>query len=107
MIAAACLFPGARYGSVLATAFGLPGLKLKPGGGTGRPSVVAGQAAARRATQERIFELDAAVPDAEPGTGLLWMGLEVTGLDCPERIRRFAPSQVGLRPVRHAPSALP
>jgi len=29
----ACLFPGAGYDSVLATAFGLPGLKLKPGAG--------------------------------------------------------------------------
>ena len=30
----ACLFPGAGYDSVLATAFGLPGLNLKPGTGT-------------------------------------------------------------------------
>src|SRR5207248_5478552 len=27
----ACLFPGAGYDSVLATAFGLPGLRLRPG----------------------------------------------------------------------------
>src|SRR5713226_42027 len=27
----ACLFPGAGYDTVLATAFGLPGLRLKPG----------------------------------------------------------------------------
>ena len=30
---------------------------------------------------KRIFELDAAVPDAELGIGLLWKGLEITAID--------------------------
>src|SRR5208282_4860790 len=30
---------------------------------------------------KRIFELDAAVPDADLGIGLLWKGLEVTAID--------------------------
>jgi hypothetical protein len=61
----ACLFPGAGYDTVLATAFGLPGLRFKPG-----TQVPAGSAfsQARRLLGEqvmkRLFELDAARSDA-------------------------------------------
>ena len=78
----ACLFPGAGYDTVLATAFGLPGLHLRPG-----TEVPAGAAfsQARRLLGEQVmkktFELDAAVADADLGIGLLWKGLEVTAID--------------------------
>ena len=48
----ACLFPGAGYDRVLATAFGLPGLRPLPGADPDRPGIVAGQEAARRAGHE-------------------------------------------------------
>jgi len=78
----ACLFPGAGYDTALATAFGLPGLHLKPG-----TDVPAGPAfsKARKLLGEhvmkRLFELDAARSDAEPGIARPWKGLEVTALD--------------------------
>jgi hypothetical protein len=78
----ACLFPGAGYDAVLATAFGLSGLRFKPG-----TAVPAGSAfsQARRLLGEKVmrklFELDAAVPDAELGITALWKGLEVTAID--------------------------
>jgi Insertion element 4 transposase N-terminal/Transposase DDE domain len=81
-VLAACLFPGAGYDAVLATAFGLPGLNLKPG--TGVPSGPAFSKARRllgEQVMKRLFELDAARGDAELGIGVLWKGLEVTALD--------------------------
>ena len=78
----ACLFPGAGYDTVLATAFGLPGLHLKPG-----TAVPSGPAFSRARTllgtqvMKRLFELDAARSDAELGIARLWKGLEVTALD--------------------------
>jgi Insertion element 4 transposase N-terminal len=78
----ACLFPGAGYDSVLATAFGLPGLKLKPGAGTPTgPALSQARKLLGEQAMKRIFELDAAVPDAELGIGLLWKGLAVTAID--------------------------
>jgi len=78
----ACLFPGAGYDSVLATAFGLPGLKLKPGAGTPTgPALSQARKLLGEQAMKRIFELDAAVPDAELGIGLLWKGLEITAID--------------------------
>ena len=78
----ACLFPGAGYDSVLATAFGLPGLWLRPGAEI--PSGSAFSQARKllgEQVMKRVFELDAAVTDADLGIGLLWKGLEVTALD--------------------------
>jgi hypothetical protein len=78
----ACLFPGTGYDSVLATAFGLPGLNLKPGVGTPTgPALSQARKLLGEQAMKRIFELDAAVPDAELGIGLLWKGLEVTAID--------------------------
>jgi hypothetical protein len=78
----ACLFPGAGYDSVLAAAFGLPGLRRPPGAEV--PSGSAFSQARKllgEQVMKRIFELDAAVPDADLGIGLLWKGLEVTAID--------------------------
>jgi hypothetical protein len=78
----ACLFPGAGYDAVLATAFGLPGLRSGPGAEI--PSGSAFSQARRLLgdqVMQRLFELDAAVPDADLGIGLLWKGLEVTAID--------------------------
>ena len=77
-----CLFPGAGYNSVLATAFGLPGLTLRPGAGTPTgPALSQARRLLGEQVMKTIFELDAAVPDADLGIGLLWKGLEVTAID--------------------------
>jgi hypothetical protein len=78
----ACLFPGAGYDTVLATAFGLPGLRFRPGAEV--PSGSAFSQARRllgEQVMKRLFELDAAAADADLGIGLLWKGLEVTAID--------------------------
>ena len=78
----ACLFPGAGYDAVLATAFGLPGLRSGPGAEI--PSGSAFSQARKllgEQVMQRLFELDAAVADADLGIGLLWKGLEVTAID--------------------------
>jgi hypothetical protein len=78
----ACLFPGGGYDSVLATAFGLPGLKRRPGAEI--PSGSAFSQARKllgEQVMKRAFGLDAAVTDADLGIGLLWKGLEVTAID--------------------------
>jgi len=78
----ACLFPGAGYDTVLATAFGLPGLKLRPGAGTPTgPALSQARKLLGEQVMQRLFELDAAVADADLGIGLLWKGLEVTAID--------------------------
>src|SRR2546430_1952529 len=78
----ACLFPGAGYDAVLATAFGLPGLRSGPGADL-PPGSAFSQARKLLGEQvmQRLFELDAAVADADLGIGLLWKGLEVTAID--------------------------
>ena len=81
-VLAACLFPGAGDDTVLATAFGLPGLHLRPG--TDVPTGAAFSQARRllgEQVMKKTFELDAAVADADLGIGLLWKGLEVTAID--------------------------
>ena len=78
----ACLFPGGGYDAVLATAFGLPGLRSGPGADI--PSGSAFSQARKllgEQVMQRLFELDAAVADADLGIGLLWKGLEVTAID--------------------------
>jgi hypothetical protein len=78
----ACLFPGAGYDSVLAAAFGLPGLRRPPAAEV--PSGSAFSQARKllgEQVMKRVFELDAAVTDADLGIGLLWKGLEVTAID--------------------------
>ena len=78
----ACLFPGQGYDSVLATAFGLPGLNLKPGTQTpAGPALSKARALLGEQVMKRLFELDAARSDADLGIGSLWKGLETTALD--------------------------
>jgi Insertion element 4 transposase N-terminal len=78
----ACLFPGTGYDTVLATAFGLPGLRLKPGSGTPTgPALSQARKLLGEQAMKRIFELDASAADADLGIGLLWNGLEVTAID--------------------------
>jgi hypothetical protein len=68
----ACMFPGTGYDTALATAFGLPGLNLKPG-----TDVPAGPAFSKARTllgehvMKRLFELDAARSDADLGIAQL------------------------------------
>ena len=67
---------------MLATAFGLPGLHLRPGAEV--PTGAAFSQARRllgEQVMKKIFELDAAAADADLGIGLLWKGLEVTAID--------------------------
>jgi hypothetical protein len=67
---------------VLATAFGLPGLKLKPGAGTPTgPALSQARKLLGEQAMKRIFELDASVADADLGIGLRWKGLEITAID--------------------------
>jgi hypothetical protein len=67
---------------VLATASGLPGLNLKPGAGTPTgPALPQARKLLGEQVMKRIFELDAAVPDADLGIGLRWKGREVTAID--------------------------
>jgi transposase IS4-like protein len=78
----ACLFPGQGYDMVLATAFGLPGLGLKPG--TQVPTGPALSKARVRLGElviKRLFEIDAEVSDAALGIAALWKDLEVTTID--------------------------
>ena len=78
----ACLFPGEGYGRVLALAFGLPGLRFRPGGKV--PSASAFSQARKLLGEQvmrRAFEIDAGRTDAELGIAVLWKGLEVTAID--------------------------
>jgi hypothetical protein len=77
----ACLFPGEGYDRVLARAFGLPGLRSRPG----RVPTASALSQARERLGEhavrRLFEIDAEASDAELGLTALWHGLEVTAID--------------------------
>jgi Insertion element 4 transposase N-terminal/Transposase DDE domain len=77
-----CLFPGDGYDQVLAAAFGLPGLRVKPGTPvpTG-PALSKARALLGEQVMRRLFELDAARTDAGPGIGALWHGMETTAFD--------------------------
>jgi Insertion element 4 transposase N-terminal/Transposase DDE domain len=76
-----CLFPGEGYDRVLARAFGLPGLRFRPG----RVPTASALSQARERLGEhavrRLFEIDAEAGDAELGLTALWHGLEVTAID--------------------------
>jgi hypothetical protein len=76
-----CLFPGEGYDRVLARAFGLPGLRFRPGK---VPTASALSQARERLGEHavrRLFEIDAGTGDAELGLTALWHGLEVTAID--------------------------
>jgi len=66
----ACLFPGAGYNTVLATAFGLhlrPGTQVPSG-----PAFSKARALLGEQVMKRLFELDAARSDADPSIARLW-----------------------------------
>jgi hypothetical protein len=81
-VLAGCLSPGAGYDTVLAAAFGLPGLHLKPGTVVpSGPAFSKARALLGEQVMKRLLELDAARSDADLGIARLWKGLEVTALD--------------------------
>jgi hypothetical protein len=76
-----CLFPGEGYDQVLARAFGVPGLRFRPGPvPTGSALSQARERLGEHALR-RLFEIDAETGDAELGLAALWHGLEVTAID--------------------------
>jgi hypothetical protein len=77
----ACLFPEKGYDGVLAKAFGLPGLRCRPGKAPAGSALSQARARLGEQAMRKIFELDAERGDAELGIEALWKGLEVTALD--------------------------
>lgn len=77
----ACLFPGDGYDQVLAKAFGLPGLRFRPGDVPSGSALSQARARLGELAVRRVFELDAGRGDPGPGLPALWKGLEVTALD--------------------------
>ena len=77
----ACLFPKEGYDQVLARAFGLPGLRFRPGEVPSGSALSQARERLGELAVRRVFELDAERGDAEPGLSALWRGLEVTALD--------------------------
>ena len=76
------LFPGQGYDLVLARTFAMPGLPVKPGTVTpSGPALSKARVLLGEQVMRRLFELDAARTDLEPGIGAAWRGLETTGLD--------------------------
>jgi Insertion element 4 transposase N-terminal/Transposase DDE domain len=77
-VLAGCLFPGEGYDRVLARAFGIPGLRFRPGPvPTGSALSQARERLGEHAVR-RLFEIGAETGDAELGLTALWHGLEVT-----------------------------
>ncbi len=81
-VLAGCLFPGEGYDGILRIAFGLPGLRLKPGTKvpTG-PALSKARAVSGEQVARRAFELDAARTDVDLGIGAAWHGMETTAFD--------------------------
>ena len=77
----ACLFPGEGYDQVLARAFGLPGLRFRPGEVPSGSALSQARARLGEQALRRLFEIDAERGDAELGLTALWHGLEVTAMD--------------------------
>jgi hypothetical protein len=77
----ACLFPKEGYDQVLARAFGLPGLRFRPGEVPSGSALSQARERLGELAVRRVFELDAERGDAELGLSALWKGLEVTALD--------------------------
>ena len=72
-VLAGYLFPGEDYDGILRIAFGLPGLRLKPGTKvpTG-PALSKARALSGEQVARRAFALDAARTDVELGIGSAW-----------------------------------
>jgi Transposase DDE domain/Insertion element 4 transposase N-terminal len=75
------LFPGG-YDLVLARVFAMPGLMIKPGTVTpSAPALSRARVLPGEQVMRRLFELDAARPDADLGITAAWHGMEVTAVD--------------------------
>jgi len=76
------LFPGQGYDLILARTFKMPGLPVRPGAVTpSGPALSKARALLGEQVIRRVFEIDAARTDLEPGIGAAWHGLETTGMD--------------------------
>ena len=76
------LFPDQGYDLVLARAFAMPGVPVKPGAVTpSGPALSKARVLLGEQVMRKIFELDAARSDVELGIGATWHGLETTGMD--------------------------
>jgi transposase IS4-like protein/DDE family transposase len=76
------LFPDQGYDLILARTFAMPGVPVKPGAVTpSGPALSKARALLGEQVMRRVFELDAARTDLEPGTGATWHGMETTGMD--------------------------
>ena len=76
------LFPDQGYDMILARAFGMPGVLVKPGAVTpSGPALSKARVLLGEQVMRRIFELDAARSDVELGIGATWHGMETTGMD--------------------------
>ncbi|MGH3180447.1 MAG: hypothetical protein ACRDOE_00835 [Streptosporangiaceae bacterium] len=74
--------PGQGYDMILAKAFKMPGLAIKPGTVTpSGPALSKARVLPGEQVMRRIFELDAARTDVDPGIGAAWHGMETTGID--------------------------
>ena len=80
-VLAACLFPEEGCDQVLARAFGLPGLRFRPGGVPSGSALSQARERLGELALRRAFELDAERGDAGLGLSALWKGPEVTALD--------------------------
>jgi hypothetical protein len=78
----AALFPDQGYDLILAKAFAMPGLPVKPGTVTpSGPALSKARVLLGEQVMRRIFEIDAARGDADLGIGAAWHEMETTGLD--------------------------
>ena len=76
------LFPDQGYDLILALAFGMPGILVKPGTATpSGPALSKARALLGEQVMRRVFELDAARTDLELGIGATWHEMEITGID--------------------------
>jgi DDE family transposase/transposase IS4-like protein len=76
------LFPDQGYDMILARAFAMPGVPVKPGTVTpSGPALSKARVLLGEQVMRRIFEIDAARTDLELGIGATWHGMETTGLD--------------------------
>lgn len=101
------LFPDQGYDLILARTFKMPGLPVKPGTLTpSGPALSEARVLLGEQVMRRIFEIDAARTDAEPGIGAAWHGLEATAIDgttielfnCDELAEAFGVPAGGTKP---------
>ena len=76
------LFPDQGYDLILARTFAMPGLPVKPGTRTpSGPALSKARVLLGEQVMRRIFEIDAARADADPGISPAWHEMETTAID--------------------------